>query len=186
MKQFDSEMDPGRWVDAYGDDLYRFALARLRNAAQAEDAVQETLLAALKARDGFAGKSTVRTWLFSILKHKIIDQIRRDCKEDAVRATAERTALDDLFEKGGHYKASPQPWRTDPRTSAERREFWQHLEDCLSKGQKRLAQIFSLRELDGLDRDEICKIMEISPSNYWVMLHRARLALRACLERNWG
>ncbi len=179
-------MDPNYWVDTYGDGLYRYAMSRLRNAAQAEDAVQETLLAALKARHAFAGKSTVRTWLFSILRHKVIDQIRLDCKENAIRADSEQTALEDLFERNGHYKVVPQPWRTDPRTVAERQEFWQHLENCLANGQKRLTQIFTLRELNGLDRDEICKIMQISTSNYWVMLHRARLALRACLERHWG
>lgn len=184
--EFPPELDPESWVDHYGDILYRYALTRLRDPAQAEDAVQEALFAALKARSTFSGKSSVQTWLFSILKHKVVDMIRAECRENQLRVRADETRLEGFFRADGHYKAAPQVWKSNPRTDAEHREFWHQMRRCLDGAPKRLRQIFAMRELDGMEREEICKIMAISTSNYWVMLHRARLALRACLERHWG
>ena len=174
------------WLEAYGDALYRYALFRLRDHARAEDAVQETFLAALKGYRDFAGRAAVRTWLFGILRHKIVDTIRIDSRKvstDAVEAKTEN--LDDFFDEHGHYRFPPQAWQGNPRKDFERGEFWECFTQCLARLPKRTADVFSLRELDGLDREEICKILGLSSTNYWVILHRARLGLRECLERNW-
>ncbi len=182
----DPDFDPSRWVDEYGDALYRYAVVRLRDGTKAEDVVQETMLAALRGYANFAGRSSLRTWLFGILKHKIIDQLREDARRaDTADSTAGAADLTDFFDSHGHYAAPPKRWQRTPEREVEREELRACLQACLDALSPRLARVFSLRELDGLEREEICKILEISSTNYWVMLHRARLTLRACLERSW-
>jgi RNA polymerase sigma-70 factor (ECF subfamily) len=140
--------DPGRWLQEYGDALFRYALRRLHNVAQAEDAVQETLLAAFQARASYSGRASEKTWLTGILKHKIIDFIRKQVRESTV---------DDI-----------------------------NAEHCLERLQPAHAQIFSLKELAGQSIDEICKELGITATNCSVMLYRARMGLRRCLEIRWA
>jgi len=178
--------NPNAWLAEHGDYLYRYALARLRDPHLAEDAVQETLLAALQA--GFAGKSSPRTWLTGILKHKIIDQFRRQRRETPLETPDEvaddTPGMDEFFAEDGHWSEPPQSWG-EPASLLQQDQFLQILQDCMDLLPKKLAQIFLLREVEETDNDEICKELEISPTNAWVMLYRARMGLRKCLEMNW-
>jgi RNA polymerase sigma-70 factor (ECF subfamily) len=184
----DSPLDnPETWVDEYGDLLYRYAVVRLHNEDAAQDLVQETFLAALRSRERFAGKSSPRTWLIGILKHKLIDHIRKASREKP----ATDLELDDdplaenLFTRRGHWKTPPASWKTDPRIVVERAEFRQVLDQCLDGLPDRHAQAFTLREMEELSSEDICKALDITSTNLWVILHRARAALRRCLEINW-
>lgn len=178
--------DPETWLDAHGDALYRFALQRVRDASLAEDLVQDTLLAALRARAGFAAQASERTWLIAILKNKIIDHFRRGAREVPLpEADDPDAAIEALFAaEDGHWRRFPAAWE-HPDTALEQAEFWRAFADCLAGLPARQAQAFTLCELDGLATEELCKALGASTSNVWVMLHRARLRLRECLERTW-
>ena len=165
--------------------LLRFALLQLRDRSAAEDAVQETLLAALQGASHFADQSSVRTWLVGILKHKIIDAIRKSSRERPVDPREESADdLDALFTDDGHFADVPQEWAS-PDRSLEERRFFEALERCLQALPKKTAAAFTLRELMGFETEDICKELKISASNCWVMLYRARMSLRACLEQTW-
>ena len=183
--------DPERWLDEYGDYLFKFAISRLRDPQKAEDAVQETFLAALKGARNFAGRSAEKSWLTGILKNKIYDHFRKACRE---------TSFTDLqfyndeessrFVDGGPgaggwiHEFGPQEW---PKAgeNLDNELFWKTYRDCASKLPKNVAAVFDLREVDGMESREICALLNITDSNLWVMLHRARMALRRCLETNW-
>jgi RNA polymerase sigma-70 factor (ECF subfamily) len=173
--------DPSRWVDEHGDALYRFALLRVKDPELAGDLVQDTFLSALKAREGFRGGSTVRTWLIGILKHKVIDHYRRQKIEVPaadLQAEADEQDLD-------HADRVAAKWAEAPSRLVENREFWAVLTRCLAGLPEAHRRAFSLREFDGLPGEEICKLLGVTPTNLWVMLHRARARLRRCLEINW-
>lgn len=180
--------NPERWVSEHGDALYRYALLHLRDATVAEEVVQETLLAALGAYERFSGRSSERTWLVGILKHKLIDHLRRQFRErpaDADDASAEANAERENFDATGKWRPGPADWLTDPSAVRERSELRSALTDCLGTLPPKLAEAFSLREISDLDSEEICKALGITETNLWVMLHRARLRLRSCLEDDW-
>jgi RNA polymerase sigma-70 factor (ECF subfamily) len=175
------------WLAEHGDYLYRYALARLRDPHLAEDAVQETLLAALQG-SGFAGNSSPRTWLTGILKHKIIDQFRRQQRETGLEEpddiADDDPGMDEFFLENGHWSEPPQSWG-DPGSLLQQEQFLMVLQECMDRLPKKLARIFMLREVEETDNEEICKELEISPTNAWVMLYRARMGLRKCIEMNW-
>ena len=178
--------DPETWVDQYGDYLYRYALARVHDPSIAEDLVQEAFVAAIQARNNFKGHSSERTWITSILKHKVIDHFRKTSREQStndIGSSAE--ALDDFFDEDGGWKGGPAKWNITPTSLLEQKEFWKVLYQCLSELSNALARVFILREMDGLRTEEICKVFDISATNCWVMLSRARMYLRKCLEINW-
>ena len=165
----------------------KFALLHLRNRASAEDAVQDTLAAALEGGQRFAGGSSVRTWLIGILKHKIVDQFRRESREAPLEACGEDNGLaelDRLFHEDGHWLKPPTDWG-DPEAALSRREFFEALEACLQCLPEKTARAFHLREVMGLSTEEICEALGISASNCWIMLYRARMSLRQCLEEHW-
>jgi RNA polymerase sigma-70 factor (ECF subfamily) len=186
-------MDPDRQTElnALRPDLLRFARLQLRDAGAAEDAVQETLLAALQGSHRFENRSSYKTWLISILRNKIIDIIRSQNREITASSLADDEDGDDgltetLFERGGHWQrdAAPARW-ADPDASFEQRQFWAVFEACLDHLPAKTARVFMMREFLGFDTDEICKETGISTSNCWVVLHRARMGLRTCLETKW-
>lgn len=188
----DHAPDPNVWVDEHGDYLFKYALFRLRDQSAAEDVVQETFLAALKAYEKFEGRGSERTWLTGILKHKIIDHFRRASREIAVGEDSDEAPEHrEFFERpdpwNGHWNPNyaPADWRVSQAELLERSDFWKVFGECLDPLPKRTASAFSLREIDGLTSEEICQILSITVNNLWVMLHRARLHLRNCLERNW-
>jgi RNA polymerase sigma-70 factor (ECF subfamily) len=179
-------LDPESWVDQHGDSLFRYALFRIQDSQVAEDLVQETFLAALRGRESFAGRSSIRTWLFGILKHKIIDHIRKISRERPQEDIGSRRDMSgDIFDEQGGWKAGPAEWTTDPGLLFQQQEFWEMLQNCLSEMPPRLQQAFTLRELDGLSAEEVRKILQVSATNGGVMLHRARMRLRQCLANNW-
>jgi RNA polymerase sigma-70 factor (TIGR02943 family) len=173
-----------RWLADHGDALYGYALLRVRSPDAAEDLVQETLLAALAAKSGFAGLSAERTWLIGILKHKLVDHLRKSIRQQSL---TELGAQDDVdpFDKNGHWKIRVSKWQCDPHQALENAEFRKVLASCLSKLPPRIAQVFWLREAQSMSSTELCKELEISPTNVWTILHRARLRLQRCLSVNW-
>ena len=173
--------DTSRWVDDHGDALYRFALLRVKDPELAGDLVQDTFLSALKGVDGFRGGSTVRTWLIGILKHKIIDHYRRN----KIEIRASDMATDSEGNDMDHADRLTAKWSEAPSQLVENKEFWAAFTSCLSGLPEAHRRAFSMREFDGLSGEEICKVLGVTPSNLWVMLHRARTKLRRCLELNW-
>jgi RNA polymerase sigma-70 factor (TIGR02943 family) len=172
-------------VQTLRPQLMRFARAQLRNEAWAEDAVSDTVLAALAKPQAFAGQSQLKTWLVGILKHKLVDQIRRHSRE--VSATTEEDAQDIdalLFNEGGAWREAPADWG-DPEATLGQREFFEVLEVCVDELPGVQGRIFMMREWLGLDTAEICKELNITSTNAWVLLHRARLRLQMCLQQRW-
>ena len=167
--------------------LLRVARLQLRNDELAEDIVQDTLVAALQAAAGFSGKSSVKTWLTGILKHKIVDEIRRKTAAPSFAPLAEESQIDDfdaLFDETGHWDNPPADWGS-PEGALERREFFDILDFCLEKLPPNTARVFMMREVMELDTAEICKELAITATNLWVIMYRARMSLRECLEKNW-
>ena len=181
MKDFRNE------VEGHRPYLLRYASLQLRDRAAAEDAVQETLLAALAGEAGFAGRSNLRTWLTGILKHKIVDGIRRQARERPaadLQDGNEDGEFDALFDRRGHWQEAPDTWQ-QPEGALGQKQFLAALEACLRALPERTARVFMMREHLGLETAEICKELGISATHCWVMLHRARMALRLCLQTNW-
>ena len=185
------DLDRQRELNALRPDLLRFARLQLRDAGAAEDAVQETLLAALTGSHRFESRSSYKTWLISILRNKIIDTIRSQSREVSASSLADDETGDDLlndtlFNRRGHWTDAAKPGRwADPEASFEQQQFWKVFEACLDHLPVKTARVFMMREFLGFETDEICKEAGISASNCWVVLHRARLGLRSCLETNW-
>lgn len=180
--------DPERWVDEHGDVLYRYALERVRKPEVAQDLVQETLFAALRSYKKFAGQSSVRSWLCGILKHKLCDYYRKRGRETSftdLEFLAGECAEKFVPEGYWVHMNGPKEWKPEADEVMHRDEFWQTMRDCLSKLPERIATVFMMREMDEIDSKEICATLLISDSNLWVMLHRARMALRECLAMNW-
>ena len=181
-----SSLNPAEWVDRHGDYLYRYALSRLRDAEASEEVVQETFVAGLKHVDQYARTGPERAWLLGILKRKIVDHVRlrsRASSTDAVEGSDD--FWESLFDKRGFWKADPRIFGSDPSAPLERREFWAIFRKCLDGLPERQADAFVLREMDGKSSEEICKDLEVSSSNLWVLLHRARLRLANCMKSRW-
>lgn len=184
------DLNPERWVDEHGDYLFHYALSRLRDRSRAEDFVQEALLAALRSSDRYLGRSCERSWLTGILKHKLLDYFRKAGRETNFSdlefyGEEEGKAFENpAFPDHWNAASAPSEWR-DAGAALDREEFWRVFHRCSGKLPERVARVFLLREVDGIPSEEICRTLNISPNNLWVMLHRARLALRRCLELNW-
>ena len=177
-------LDAHTWLTDHGDYLFRVARRQLHSDALAEDAVQETLLAALSAQARYAGDASPRTWLTGILKHKIVDLIRRNVREVEIPRDGDgEEAIDLLFMQDGHWVEPLRPWGS-PHAEAELGQLRRVLDDCADGLKPVMAQVFSLREVAGMETEEICKELNITPTNCWVLLHRARLFMRQCLELN--
>ena len=177
-----TELDPGRWLTEYGDALFRYALGRLRDTTHAEDMVQETLMAALQARASYSGRASEKTWLTGILK-----QVRETTVEDihALSDASTESGVDDLFDARGHWIRPPGDWG-NPDKALHNHQFLDAFEACLRRLKPALAQIFSLKELSGLSNEEICNELDITATNCGVMLYRARMGLRRCLDVQWS
>ncbi|MCX2575608.1 sigma-70 family RNA polymerase sigma factor [Pedobacter sandarakinus] len=182
-------LNPDHWVHAYADYLYKYALVRVRDEDIAQDLIQDTFLAALKGVTKFEGKSSERTWLTGILKHKIVDYYRKSASGlnhvDSVSTSEENTER--FFnESDGHWKKeyAPQPF-AEIIDSINEREFNLILQKCMQKLPKLWAAVFSLKHIDEEETDVILSSLSISSSNFWVIIHRTKLSLRSCLQKNW-
>lgn len=179
---------PEQWLEKHGNALYRFALARLRDPHKAEEVVQDTLVAALQAYARFDGGASVRTWLIGILKHKIMDQFRHEARTSPLEApellsSENQDVDDDLFDANGSWRENVSDWG-NPEDSLERSQLIGILQRCLDALPGRLGRLFMLREVMEESTETICQEMDISPTNVWTMLYRARLGLRQCLDQN--
>lgn len=176
--------DPSEWVDRHGDVLFCYAIARVGDRHVAEDLVQETFVAALRSGE-YAGKAGEQTWFISILKHKIVDYFRLYSRErmDASVPLGERQAQ--LFDENGWWRVQPGIWPASREDPFATYEFWEAFRHCLDGLPQRLRTVFSLREMDDQSTEELCSALQISPGNLAVLLYRARMGLRRCLEIHW-
>ena len=168
--------------------LLRYARLQVREPAVAEDLVQATLLAALQSREGFRGEASPLTWMTGILRRKIIDHYRSVAREEPLPVAPEGDTddglLDRLFVANGHWAQPPRAW-DDPGESRRQEDFLRVFEACLQGLAGQAGRVFALREVLEVEPDDICKDLGLSKSNYWVLMHRARLRLRQCIERGW-
>ena len=178
--------EPSIWVDAYGDYLYSYAFYRIQDDALAQDLVQETLTAALKSRNNFKGNSSEKTWLTGILKNKIMDSLRKKYKEPVVEDTmVDIHASEDRFDEKGQWVNGPEQWKANPEKLLEQKAFLDMVKLCLSELPERPAHALTLREIEGVSTETICKVLNVTATNCWVILHRARSLMRKCIEAKW-
>jgi len=180
---------PETWLSEHGTALYRYALARTRDEHKAEEAVQETLLAALQSQDRYSGAASVRTWLIGILKNKVMDMFRHESREtstdlDEDHPETDESLLEDQFVADGHWQHPLSDWGK-PDVLLERTQFMTILQRCLDALPPRLSRLFWLRAVMEEESEVICQELTISPANLWTMLYRARMGLRQCLDRDW-
>lgn len=174
-------------LEAMRPALVRFALLQLRNPSLAEDVVQDALLAVLEKPERFEGQSSLRTYVTGIMKHKIVDALRLSGRErqfETAEDQSEDDFVDALFKPDGHTVDMPRHWG-NPDATLEQKDFFRVMEICLENLPEKTARIFIMREWLELETEEICKELGCSSSNAWVMLYRARLRLRECLELHW-
>jgi RNA polymerase sigma-70 factor (ECF subfamily) len=167
--------------------LLRFAQMQLRNDSMAEDVVSETLLAILEKPEGFEGRSSLRTYATGILKFKIIDVLRKRGREVHIEPLDEQSlddALDALFTANGHWDSPPAPWQ-HPEKALEQAQFFETLQACVDRLPAKVGRVFMMREWLEQEVDDICAELAITSNNCGVMLYRARMQLRECLDRNW-
>lgn len=184
--------NPTEWVKLYADELYRFAYIKVSDSGLAQDLVQETFLSALQAKEQFRGESSEKTWLMAILKNKIIDHFRKSRKASiTISIDEEKTGDSDphhfFFNEKGHWRKemAPKAWTSEISSKQEQTDFYSILRACMGKLNEMGKKIFNLKYLEEKESAEICKDLSISTSNYWVIIHRAKLQLRSCLEKNW-
>ncbi|MCH2181810.1 MAG: sigma-70 family RNA polymerase sigma factor [Mariniblastus sp.] len=179
-------LPPDQWVDQYGDYLYRYAHSRLRDANAAEEVLQETFLAGIRHVDQYAGRGSQRGWLLGILKRKIIDHVRLRAKHAQARSYEdEPDPTLHLFDAQGNWKKDAFRWSPQPDEQIQEVEFRQILQSCLDELPETQRTVFQRSVMDEKDSEEICKELNITPSNLWVRMHRARLGLAKCVETKW-
>ena len=186
-KHASTRLDPGAWLDSYGDLMFGYALTRVRDKTLAEDLVQEALLAALKTAHTFKGDSRESTWLVGVLRHKILDHLRKSSREQQGHSNWQSILAlgDDQFDDNGNWRTPIQTWAS-PEKSSEQAEFWPIVNHCIAELPEKLGTLFVLREFDEMDTEQIADVLNISTkNNLWVMLSRARLRMRHCLQNNW-
>ena len=181
------KLNPHHWVANFSDALYSYTLVRVNNVAQAEDIVQETFLSAWKARETYNGMASEKNWLYTICKNKIIDYYRKAATNKEILAT-ENEDEDYFFgDDGRHWNnnKAPQNWNVDYSQTIENKEFYSILSKCKNKLKQGQQSVFTMKYLDDIETDEICETLGITAQNYWVLIHRAKIQLRTCLEKNW-
>lgn len=180
---------PAKWIENFSDSLFSYAVVRVNDREIAKDLVQETFLSALQNLTSFRGDSSEKTWLFSILKNKIIDHYRKSTTDKTVPFSDidSSSELDSYFGEDGEWKEDTKPadWRETHHDGYRSKEFHEALQQCLARLTAQCRAVFSLKYLDELEAEEICKKLSVSTSNYWVIMHRAKLMLRRCIEKNW-
>ncbi len=178
-------LNPEKWVDLYADYMYQYTYNRISNHEKAKDIVQEAFLSALKAMPKFEGRANERTWLTAILKRKIIDYYRKiNSKKGSVEISV---SFYQNGNKEGDWleEAVPQDWDNEVEKSMETAELRDAIDLCIDYLPEKYAIVFKMRTLQQVETEEICKELNISASNLWVIIHRARAQLRKCLETNW-
>ncbi len=184
MQEILKNLNPEQWVRNYADALYAYTVVRVTDVQQAEDIVQNTFLSAWKARDTYKGQASEKNWLYAILKNKIVDHFR---KQGSNRITLASREEDLYFDEAEHWtsEAEPKEWGINLDQPVESKEFYSILELCKQKLKDIQQKVFVMKYMEDADSEEICKLLNITASNYWVLIHRAKLHLRKCLEKNW-
>ncbi len=179
-------INPHQWVEKYADYLFGFAFSRINDEEQSRDLVQETLLAALESIEKFEGRSSEKTWLTSILKFKIYDIYRE--KTAGVRHMTLRKAYPGYFDQGdGEWEMEyiPKEFSVQGEEVIQSKEFYNILKRCLKKLPTTWITVFKMKFIEEGNTKDICKELNITPSNYWVIIHRTKIILRACLQKHW-
>lgn len=180
--------DPISWVEKYADYLYGFAMSRLRDEDVAKDLVQDTFLAGLQRLDGFEGNSKEKTWLTAILKNKIADFYRKR-SANSFNVTVSGDELQSFFDaKSGHWteKDYPRAFGLEADNPLMMKEIGSILNECLAKLPGLWFSVFSMKYMDDLASELICTELKLTAANFWVIMHRTKLNLRACLQKNWN
>ncbi len=177
-------LEPLKWVQNYADSLYQYVIVRINDAALAEDIVQETFLSAWKARGSYRGQASEKNWLYAICKNKIIDHYRTHASGKQHAALKEENAYFDVEDHWSEATA-PTDWHIESRLPVETKEFYAVLEACKQKLKSIQQTVFVMKYMEDIQSDDICKALDLTPAYYWVLIHRAKLHLRACLEKNW-
>lgn len=178
-------LHPDSWVEKYSDMLYRFTVLRITDKELARDIVQDTFLNAWKARDGYKGDASEKNWLFTICRNKIVDHYRKASNNLTSYGISD---YEDMFfdEKGMWQKnAKPESWNVSYNDTIDKKDFYNVLNECKDNLKELQQAVFVLKYFDDFSSDKICKLLDITPSNYWVLMHRAKLQLRQCIEHNW-
>lgn len=184
-------LNPHKWSSTYADELFSYAMTKTGKPELAEDLVQETFLSGLNAMNSFKGLSSERTWLFSILKYKIADYYRKASTKYEVTNQSfsfeDNSYIDNYFTEGGDWKenAAPHKWEVEHLSVIENKELANALNFCIDKLPDNQKQLVFLKLVEEEETEKVCKELNITPTNYWVIIHRAKLQLRACLEKNW-
>jgi len=184
MTSTSKELQPDNWVNKYADALYAYCISRVNDVQAAEDIVQNTFLSAWKARESYNGTASEKNWLYAILKNKIIDHFRKQ----AISVVSVSSKEEDLyFDNAEHWteEAAPKDWGVNTELPVETKEFYTFLDMCKQKLKEIQQSVFVMKYMEDQDSEQICKVLDITPSNYWVLIHRAKLHLRKCLEKNW-
>lgn len=182
----EASVNPEHWVDEYGDYLYRYAYSRLRDGNAAEEVVQETFLAGVRYAEQFAGRGSEQGWLTGILKRKIVDFVRRRVKDNRAAAYEdEHDPSTQMFDAMGNWKSGAIKWSPAPDQRQESEELQEVVRECLQTLPKGQADVFVLSVMEDMDSEEICSELDITPSNFWVRMHRARLGLARCVGSKW-
>jgi RNA polymerase sigma-70 factor (ECF subfamily) len=178
-------LSPNTWIKKYADYLFNYAVVRVSDSDLAKDLVQDTFFAGLKSAKNFQGKASERTWLISILKRKIIDHYR---KINSKKGQAEvRMNFYQEGENEGNWleERVPQSWDNESEKNIENQELKTQLDSCIDKLPEKYAMVFRMKTIQEFETEEICKELDITASNLWVIIHRARTQLRKCMEDNW-
>ncbi len=183
-------LNPHQWVMIHADYLYAYAISRINDEEQAKDLVQETFLAALEKVNSFEGKSSERTWLTAILRNKIVDVYRKKssglANANINKAEQEVTGFFD-HDNGHHWKEehAPKAFGIDNYDPLINKEFNQILQKCMQKLPALWLSVFTMKHMDDQTTDIICTELKVTAANFWVIIHRTKLNLRACLQKNW-
>jgi len=182
-------LQPEKWVSNYADQMYKYLLMRVKYAEVAEDLVQETFMAGLGSMEKFSGNSSEKTWLYSIMKFKLMDYYRKHYKYSPAEDIPDEQFADIFFDEKDEFhfrkEHKPMPWHSDVEQAMEQKEFNGVLEKCLEKVPSKTASVFTLKYLEEQESKEICTLLNISEANLWTLMHRAKLILRECFEKNW-
>ncbi|CAN5180653.1 sigma-70 family RNA polymerase sigma factor [soil metagenome] len=191
MEKPNNILNPESWIQTYSDELFGYAMSKTDNSELAEDLVQETFLAGLKSAANFKGNSSERTWLYAILKFKIADHYKKASTKyeisDSRISKENESSLNNYFNEDGEWRenASPKDWGTELNSILENKELGLVLQKCIGKLQDNQKSLIMLKMVEEKETEKVCKDLNITPTNFWVIMHRAKLQLRDCLEKNW-
>ncbi len=179
------QLDPTKWIDKYADYLYNYTIVRVNDVEVAKDIISETFLAGLHSKDNFKGEASERTWLISILKRKIIDHYRKSNSKKGKAEVRMNFKNEDGEDENWIEQQVSDPYDRNAQDTMENTELGVAILECLDTLSPKHAAIFKMKTINNFDTEAICNEFNITPSNLWVIIHRARVAMADCLKNNW-